>query len=336
MAKDKENNQNEESKKLQSLLDKIDKVFGAGTLVNMNDAPLKEYDIIPSGSLNLNLALGVGGYPRGRIVEIFGPESSGKTTLTLHAIAEAQKKGLRAAFIDVEQAFDKHYAEALGIDMSQLWFTQPDNGEQALEIVDMLLQSELYGIIVVDSVAALVTAKELAGEIGDSHIGLTARLMSQSMRKLVPVTQRSNTLLIFINQIRDKIGGMGYGPTTTTTGGHALKFAATIRLEVKRTGSEKSKDDEVVANTTKVKVVKNKVAAPFKIAEFPISFGIGIDKVAEILDLAVANNIVKKAGSWFSYGETKLGQGSDGVKQLLNDNPELLEEIETKVLDLFK
>lgn len=334
MAKEKDNNQNDD-KKLQQVLDKLDKVFGVGTLVNMNDAPLKEYDIIPSGSLNLNLALGVGGYPRGRIVEIFGPESSGKTTLTLHAIAEAQKKGLRAAFIDVEQSFDKYYAESLGVNMSQLWFNQPDNGEQALEIVDALLQSEAFGIIIVDSVAALVTAKELAGEIGDSHIGLTARLMSQSMRKLVPVVQRSNTLLIFINQIRDKIGGMGYGPTTTTTGGHALKFAATQRLEVKRIGSDKV-GDEITANKTRVKVVKNKVASPFKEAEFPIAFGIGIDKIEEILDIAVEHGIVRKAGSWFSYGDTKLGQGSNGVKELLNDNPELLEEIENKVLDLFK
>lgn len=320
--------------KLKELLDKIDKVYGKGTVINMKEAPLKDYDVIPTGSFNLNLALGIGGYPRGRIVEIYGPESSGKTTLTFHAIAEAQKKGLRAAFIDVEQAFDKYYAEALGIDMGQLWFSQPNSGEQALEVVATLTQSEQFGIIVIDSVAALISQKEIDGEIGDSNIALTARLMSQSMRKLVPLAQKSNTLLIFINQIRDKIGGMGYGPQTTTVGGHALKFAASQRIEVKRIGSDKV-GDEIVANKTRAKVIKNKVAAPFGEAEFPIAFGIGIDKIAEILEISVSNGIVKKSGSWFSYGDTKLGQGAASVRELLEDNPELFEEIEEKVMNLY-
>lgn len=324
-----------DDKKLQNVLDKLDTIYGAGTLVNMNDAPLKEYDVIPSGSIDLNYALGVGGYPKGRIVEIFGPESSGKTTLTLHAIAEAQKLGNRAAFIDVEQAFDKYYAEAIGVDMSQLWFNQPDSGEQAIEIVTHLLESEQFGIIILDSVAALITKAEINGEAGDSHIGLTARLMSQAMRKLVPLANKSNTLLMFINQIRDKIGGFGYGPTTTTTGGHALKFAASQRIESRRIGSDKT-GEEITANKTRAKIVKNKVGVPFREANFNIEFGIGIDKYGEVLEIACENNICKKAGSWYSYGDIKLGQGSHGVKSLFMDNPELFEEIEQKVKDLYK
>lgn len=324
-----------DDQKLKNLLDRLDTTYGKGTLVNMAEAPLKEYDVIPSGSIDLNYALGAGGYPKGRIVELFGPESSGKTTLTLHAIAEAQKLGNRAAFIDVEQAFDKYYAESLGIDMEKLWFNQPSSGEEAIEIVTYLLESELYGIIVLDSVAALITKAEINGEAGDAHIGLTARLMSQAMRKLVPLANKSNTLLMFINQIRDKIGGFGYGPTTTTTGGHALKFAASQRIECRRIGSEKS-GDEIVANKTRAKIVKNKVGVPFREANFSIEFGIGIDKYGEVLEIACENNICKKAGSWYSYGDIKLGQGANGVKELFMDNPELFGEIENKVKELYK
>ncbi len=321
-------------KKLQDLLDKLDKTYGKGTIMCLGDKPEHKYEVISTGSFQLDQALGIGGMPRGRIIEIYGPESSGKTTLTLHAIAEAQKKGLRAAFIDVEHAFDATYAQQIGVDVKTLYLSQPDNAEQALEIVDALVNSEEFGIVILDSIAALVTKKELEGEMGDAHMGLLARLMGQAMRKLVPSVSKTNTLLILINQIRAAIGGMGYGPTTDTPGGKAVRFAASGRMEIKRIGSDKT-GDEITANKTKVKVTKCKFAPPFKEVEFNIEFGVGIDKVGEILDIAVDNNIVKKAGSWFSYGDTKLGQGAVGVKTLLLDNPELFEEIEGKVKALF-
>lgn len=321
-------------KALQLTLDKLDKTYGKGTVMKMGDKAVEEVETISSGSLGIDLALGVGGYPRGRIVEIYGPESSGKTTLTLHAIAEAQKAGGIAAFIDAEHAFDRNYAEKLGIDIENLIISQPDNGEQALEIAENLIRSGAIDIVVIDSVAALTPKSEIEGEMGDSKMGLHARLMSQALRKLTGTISKTNCTVFFINQLREKIGVM-FGNPETTTGGNALKFYASVRLDIRR--STQIKDgDNVLGNRTKVKVVKNKVAPPFKVAEFDIMYGEGISKTGEILDLAVEFEIIKKAGSWFSYGETKLGQGRDAVKSLIKDNPELADELEAKIKALIK
>ncbi|RDI56531.1 recombination protein RecA [Flavobacterium glaciei] len=316
-------------KALQLTLDKLDKTYGKGTVMKMGDKAIEEVETISSGSLGIDLALGVGGYPRGRIIEIYGPESSGKTTLTLHAIAEAQKSGGIAAFIDAEHAFDRNYAEKLGVDIENLIISQPDNGEQALEIAENLIRSGAIDIVVIDSVAALTPKSEIEGEMGDSKMGLHARLMSQALRKLTGTISKTHCTVFFINQLREKIGVM-FGNPETTTGGNALKFYASVRLDIRR--STQIKDgDNVLGNRTKVKVVKNKVAPPFKIAEFDIMYGEGISKTGEILDLAVEFEIIKKAGSWFSYGETKLGQGRDAVKSLIKDNPELADELEEKI-----
>lgn len=316
-------------KALQLTLDKLDKTYGKGTVMKMGDKAIEEVETISSGSLGIDLALGVGGYPRGRIIEIYGPESSGKTTLTLHAIAEAQKAGGIAAFIDAEHAFDRNYAEKLGVDIENLIISQPDNGEQALEIAENLIRSGAIDIVVIDSVAALTPKSEIEGEMGDSKMGLHARLMSQALRKLTGTISKTNCTVFFINQLREKIGVM-FGNPETTTGGNALKFYASVRLDIRR--STQIKDgDNVIGNRTKVKVVKNKVAPPFKIAEFDIMYGEGVSKTGEILDLAVEFEIIKKAGSWFSYGETKLGQGRDAVKSLIKDNPELADELEVKI-----
>ena len=321
-------------KALQLTLDKLDKTYGKGTVMKMGDKAVEEVETISSGSLGIDLALGVGGYPRGRIIEIYGPESSGKTTLTLHAIAEAQKAGGIAAFIDAEHAFDRNYAEKLGIDIENLIISQPDNGEQALEIAENLIRSGAIDIVVIDSVAALTPKSEIEGEMGDSKMGLHARLMSQALRKLTGTISKTNCTVFFINQLREKIGVM-FGNPETTTGGNALKFYASVRLDIRR--STQIKDgDNVLGNRTKVKVVKNKVAPPFKVAEFDIMYGEGISKTGEILDLAVEFEIIKKAGSWFSYGETKLGQGRDAVKSLIKDNPELADELEVKIKALIK
>ena len=316
-------------KALQLTLDKLDKTYGKGTVMKMGDKAIEEVETISSGSLGIDLALGVGGYPRGRVIEIYGPESSGKTTLTLHAIAEAQKAGGIAAFIDAEHAFDRNYAEKLGVDIENLIISQPDNGEQALEIAENLIRSGAIDIVVIDSVAALTPKSEIEGEMGDSKMGLHARLMSQALRKLTGTISKTHCTVFFINQLREKIGVM-FGNPETTTGGNALKFYASIRLDIRR--STQIKDgDNVLGNRTKVKVVKNKVAPPFKVAEFDIMYGEGISKTGEILDLAVEFEIIKKAGSWFSYGETKLGQGRDAVKALIKDNPELADELEEKI-----
>jgi recombination protein RecA len=324
---------NENDAKLKALkltLDKLDKTYGKGTVMKMGDQAIVEVDVIPTGSLGLDLALGVGGYPRGRVIEIYGPESSGKTTLTLHAIAEAQKKGGIAAFIDAEHAFDRYYAEKLGIDIENLIISQPDNGEQALEIADNLIRSGAIDIIVIDSVAALTPKSEIEGEMGDSKMGLHARLMSQALRKLTGSISKTQCTVIFINQLREKIGVM-FGNPETTTGGNALKFYASVRLDIRRSTQIKNTDSAVLGNKTRVKVVKNKVAPPFRMAEFDIMYGQGISKVGEIIDVGVNYEIIKKSGSWFSYDETKLGQGRDAVKALLLDNPELMEELEQKI-----
>jgi len=321
-------------KALQLTLDKLDKAYGKGTVMKMGDKAVEEIEAIPSGSLGLDLALGVNGYPRGRVIEIFGPESSGKTTLTLHAIAEAQKAGGIAAFIDAEHAFDRFYAQKLGVDIDNLIISQPDNGEQALEIAENLIRSGAIDIVVIDSVAALTPKSEIEGEMGDSKMGLHARLMSQALRKLTATISKTNCTVFFINQLREKIGVM-FGNPETTTGGNALKFYASVRLDIRRAAQIKD-GDAVLGNRTKVKVVKNKVAPPFRTAEFDIMYGEGVSKTGEILDLAVEFEIIKKAGSWFSYGDTKLGQGRDAVKSLIKDNPELADELELKIKELIK
>ncbi len=332
---DKGNSEKEAKlKALQLTLDKLDKTYGKGTVMKMGDKAIEEVETISSGSLGIDLALGVGGYPKGRIIEIYGPESSGKTTLTLHAIAEAQKAGGIAAFIDAEHAFDRNYAEKLGVDIENLIISQPDNGEQALEIAENLIRSGAIDIVVIDSVAALTPKSEIEGEMGDSKMGLHARLMSQALRKLTGTISKTHCTVFFINQLREKIGVM-FGSPETTTGGNALKFYASVRLDIRR--STQIKDgDNVLGNRTKVKVVKNKVAPPFKVAEFDIMYGEGISKTGEILDLAVEFEIIKKAGSWFSYGETKLGQGRDAVKGLIKDNPELADELELRIKAYIK
>jgi len=324
---------NEKDAKLKALkltLDKLDKTYGKGTVMKMGDAVVEEVEVIPSGSFGLDIALGVGGYPRGRVIEIYGPESSGKTTLTLHAIAECQKMGGIAAFIDAEHAFDRYYGEKLGIDIENLIISQPDNGEQALEIADNLIRSGAIDIIVVDSVAALTPRSEIEGEMGDSKMGLHARLMSQALRKLTASISKTKCTVIFINQLREKIGVM-FGNPETTTGGNALKFYSSVRLDIRRSTQIKNVNSEVLGNKTRVKVVKNKVAPPFRLAEFDIMYGTGISKLGEIIDHGVNYDIIKKSGSWFSYDETKLGQGREAVKALLVDNPELMEELEIKI-----
>ncbi len=338
MAKKTTEKNAEKEAKLKALkltLDKLDKTYGKGTVMKMGDAPVVEVEVIPSGSLGLDIALGVGGYPRGRVIEIYGPESSGKTTLALHAIAEAQKKGGIAAFIDAEHAFDPHYAQNLGVDVENLIISQPDHGEQALEIVDNLIRSGAIDIVVIDSVAALTPKSEIEGEMGDSKMGLHARLMSQALRKLTSSISKTNSTVIFINQLREKIGVM-FGNPETTTGGNALKFYASQRLDVRKSTAIKDAQGNVMGNKTRVKVVKNKVAPPFKIAEFDIMYGQGISKVGEILDKAVEFEIVNKSGSWFSYNDTKLGQGRDAVKSIIADNPELMDELETKIYEILK
>ena len=317
-------------KALKLTLDKLDKTYGKGTVMKMGDAAIENMEVIPTGSLGLDVALGVGGYPKGRVVEIYGPESSGKTTLTLHAIAEAQKKGGIAAFIDAEHAFDRYYAEDLGVDVENLIISQPDNGEQALEITDNLIRSGAIDIIVIDSVAALTPKSEIEGEMGDSKMGLHARLMSQALRKLTGSISKTKCTVIFINQLREKIGVM-FGNPETTTGGNALKFYASVRIDIRRSTQIKNTNSEVLGNKTRVKVVKNKVAPPFKTVEFDIVYGKGISKVGEIIDLGVDFEIINKSGSWFSYDETKLGQGREAVKNLLLDNPELMDELEQKI-----
>ena len=327
---------NEAKKKaLQLTLDKLDKTYGKGAVMKLGDEAIEEVEAISSGSIGLDLALGVGGYPRGRVIEIYGPESSGKTTLTLHAIAECQKAGGIAAFIDAEHAFDRFYAEKLGIDLSELIISQPDHGEQALEIADNLIRSSAVDIVVIDSVAALTPKSEIEGEMGDSKMGLHARLMSQALRKLTGSISKTNCTVFFINQLREKIGVM-FGNPETTTGGNALKFYASVRLDIRRSTQIKSGDAEVMGNKTRVKVVKNKVAPPFRTTEFDIMYGEGISKMGEIIDLGVNYEIINKSGSWFSYGDTKLGQGRDAVKALLEDNVELMEELETKIMDTVK
>ena len=324
----------EKLKALQATLDKIEKDFGKGTIMKLGDQPQWEASTIPSGSIALDHALGIGGYPRGRVIEIYGPESSGKTTLAIHAIAQAQKTGGIAAIIDAEHAFNRTYAKKLGVNVDTLLISQPDNGEQALEIADSLIRSGAIDIIVIDSVAALTPKAEIEGEMGDSKMGLQARLMSQALRKLTANISKTNTCCIFINQLRDKIGIM-FGNPETTTGGNALKFYSTIRLDVRKTTQLKDGDD-ATGNRTRVKIVKNKMAPPFRKAEFDILFGEGISKIGEIIDLGVEFNIIKKSGSWFSYGESKLAQGRDAVKQILTDNPELAEEIEAKIREALK
>ena len=326
--------QQEKMKALMAAMQKIEKDFGKGSIMRMGEEQTENVEVIPTGSIGLNAALGVGGYPKGRIIEIYGPESSGKTTLAIHAIAEAQKAGGIAAFIDAEHAFDRFYAQKLGVDVDNLYISQPDNGEQALEIADQLIRSSAIDILVVDSVAALTPKKEIEGDMGDSAVGLHARLMSQALRKLTGTISKTNTTCIFINQLREKIGVM-FGNPETTTGGNALKFYASVRLDIRKSSPIKD-GDNVIGNLVRVKVVKNKVAPPFRKAEFEILFGEGISKIGEIIDLAVEYDIIKKSGSWFSYGDSKLAQGRDATKLLLKDNPELCEELEGKIMQAIK
>jgi recombination protein RecA len=330
MSDEKTNINKEKLKALQLTMDKIDKSYGKGSIMRMGDKAIEDVPAISSGSIGLDAAMGVGGYPKGRVIEIYGPESSGKTTLAIHAIAEAQKAGGIAAIIDAEHAFDPYYAKKLGVNIDELLISQPDNGEQALEIADNLIRSGAIDIIVIDSVAALTPKAEIEGDMGDSRMGLQARLMSQALRKLTATISRTRTCCVFINQLREKIGVM-FGNPETTTGGNALKFYASVRLDIRRIGQIKD-GEEATGNHTRVKIVKNKVAPPFKKAEFDIMFGEGISKTGEIIDLGVEQEIIKKSGSWFSYGETKLGQGRESVKNLLKDNPELALELETKIL----
>jgi len=321
----------EKQKALQLTLDKLEKTYGKGTIMRLGDNAIEAVDVISTGSIGLNAALGIGGLPKGRVIEIYGPESSGKTTLALHVIAESQKTGGIAAFIDAEHAFDRFYAQKLGVDVENLLVSQPDNGEQALEITENLIRSGAIDIIVIDSVAALTPKSEIEGEMGDSKMGLQARLMSQALRKLTSTISKTATCCIFINQLREKIGVM-FGNPETTTGGNALKFYASVRLDIRRQ-TQLKEGDEVVGNHVKVKVVKNKVAPPFRKAEFDIIFGEGISRAFEIIDLATELNVIKKSGSWFSYGDTKLGQGRDAVKKILQDNPELADELESKIME---
>ena len=322
-------------KALNLTLDKLDKTYGKGSVMRLGEQTIEKIEAISSGSIGLDIALGVGGYPKGRVVEIYGPESSGKTTLTLHAIAECQKAGGIAAFIDAEHAFDRLYAQNLGIDLGELVISQPDNGEQALEIADNLIRSGAVDMLVIDSVAALTPKSEIEGEMGDSKMGLHARLMSQALRKLTASISKTNCTVFFINQLREKIGVM-FGNPETTTGGNALKFYASVRVDIRRSTQLKNADGGVLGNKTRVKIVKNKVAPPFKTTEFDIMYGEGISKIGEILDIGVEHDIIEKSGSWFSYGGSKLGQGRDAVKAILKDNPELMEEFEQKILEQLK
>ena len=328
------NPQSEKLKALQAAMSKIEKDFGKGSIMRMGDEQIEQVDVIPTGSIALNAALGVGGYPKGRIIEIYGPESSGKTTLAIHAIAECQKAGGIAAFIDAEHAFDRFYAQKLGVDVDNLYISQPDNGEQALEIADQLIRSAAIDIIVIDSVAALTPKKEIEGDMGDSAVGLHARLMSQALRKVTATISKTNTTCIFINQLREKIGIM-FGNPETTTGGNALKFYASVRLDIRKSSPIKD-GDNVIGNEVKVKVVKNKVAPPFRRAEFEIMYGEGICREGEVVDLGVNFDIIQKSGSWFSYGGSKLGQGKEATKAVLRDNPELMEEITAKIYEAMK
>lgn len=337
MAKKEEDIFNEKENKLKALqaaMSKIEKDYGKGSIMKLGDEKIEQVEVIPTGSISLNVALGVGGYPKGRIIEIYGPESSGKTTLAIHAIAEAQKEGGIAAFIDAEHAFDRFYAAALGVDIDNLIISQPDNGEQALEIADQLIRSAAVDIVVVDSVAALTPKKEIEGDMGDNVVGLQARLMSQALRKLTSTISKTNTTCIFINQLREKIGVM-FGNPETTTGGNALKFYSSVRLDIRRVTAIKD-GDNVIGNQVRVKIVKNKVAPPFRKAEFEITFGEGISRVGEIVDLGVEYGIIQKSGSWFSYNDTRLAQGRDATKQVIKDNPELAEELEAKIMEKIK
>ena len=321
-------------KALKLTLDKLDKTYGKGSVMKLGDQTVEKVESISSGSIGLDIALGVGGYPKGRVIEIYGPESSGKTTLTLHAIAECQRAGGIAAFIDAEHAFDRFYAEKLGVNLGELVISQPDNGEQALEIADNLIRSGAVDALVIDSVAALTPKSEIEGEMGDSKMGLHARLMSQALRKLTASISKTNCTVFFINQLREKIGVM-FGNPETTTGGNALKFYASVRIDIRRSTQLKNTEGGVLGNKTRVKIVKNKVAPPFKTAEFDIMYGEGISKIGEILDIGVERDIIEKSGSWFSYGGSKLGQGRDSVKSILKDNPELMEELEQKILEVL-
>lgn len=328
-TKEQSAEQQQKEKALKSVLDKIEKTFGKGSIMNMASQEIEDIEVIPTGSLNLDIALGVGGYPKGRIVEIYGPESSGKTTLAIHAIAECQKQGGFAAIIDAENAFDRSYAEALGVDLSKLWISQPDTGEQALDIAENLIRSSAMDLIVIDSVAALTPKGEIEGDMGENRVGLHARLMSQALRKLAGIINRTKTTCIFINQLREKIGA--YGNPETTTGGNALKYYASVRLDIRKSTPIKDADGEVIGNLTKVKVAKNKVAPPFRRADFDIMFGRGISKVGEIVDVGADLDIIRKSGSWYSYEDTKLGQGRDKAIEILNENPDLLELIENQI-----
>ena len=336
-TKDKEKQSQDDAKlkTLETVLGKIEKTYGKGAVMNMTARPTTDVNVIPTGSINLDHALGVGGYPRGRIIEIYGPESSGKTTLAIHAIAEVQKQGGKAIIIDAEHAFDPTYAEALGVDMDSLYISQPDNGEQALDIAEQVIRSGAVDLVIIDSVAALVPKQEIEGDMGETKVGLQARLMSQALRKITGAISKSNTACIFINQLREKIGGNSYGPSETTTGGNALKFYASVRLDIRRIGQLKD-GDEVIGNNTRVKVVKNKVAPPFRSAVFEILYGQGISRLGEIIDIGESEDFITKSGSWYSYGATKLGQGKEKAKLTLADNPELLEELTEKVKEALR